>query len=208
MKLRNLNPSALQASKQDDLGITLFLNKDTGTVCYKNTDGTIVEVGEDTAALTANTANIAANTGLYTEVTIPPGVAATSGILGMGSVSVTLISAPGAGKSIVVKRMTIEYIAGATGYSFASGDLISLRNTNGDILAGIDNLIFGTANKTVTVYPTGAVTYNSFEAMIQSAETLNGAITLDTWGGENPINGDGSLRVKLWYEIETFGSRL
>jgi len=44
-KIKILSPSDIQASKSTNGIITLFLNKDTNTVCYKDTNGKIIQVG-------------------------------------------------------------------------------------------------------------------------------------------------------------------
>ena len=44
-KIKILSPSDIQASKGTNGTITLFLNKNTNTVCYKDTNGKIIQVG-------------------------------------------------------------------------------------------------------------------------------------------------------------------
>jgi len=44
-KIKILSPSDIQASKSTNGIITLFLNKNTNTVCYKDTNGKIIQVG-------------------------------------------------------------------------------------------------------------------------------------------------------------------
>ena len=44
-KIKVLSPSNIQASKGTSNTVTLFLNEDTNTVCYKDTTGKIIQVG-------------------------------------------------------------------------------------------------------------------------------------------------------------------
>ena len=44
-KIKILSPSDIQASKGTNGTVTLFLNKNTNTVCYKDTTGKIIQVG-------------------------------------------------------------------------------------------------------------------------------------------------------------------
>ena len=44
-KIKILSPSDIQASKGTNGTVTLFLNKNTNTVCYKDTNGKIIQVG-------------------------------------------------------------------------------------------------------------------------------------------------------------------
>jgi hypothetical protein len=44
-KIKILSPSDIQASKGTNGTITLFLNKNTNTVCYKDINGKIIQVG-------------------------------------------------------------------------------------------------------------------------------------------------------------------
>lgn len=195
MKLRNLIPSALQASKKDNLGVTLFLNKNTGTVCYRDTDGSIVEVGEDTAVIAT------VDTGYtYTEVAV-----SSAEILTLGTVGKELLPAAGPNNYYDIAEMVLEYTHVTTGYTI--GSQLAVYGTS-QTYAVLEETLITTGADLVTYFrgaqPTSVATTTPF----LYNEEPNANVTLFTVSGANPTLGDGTLLVKIWYKVRTFGTEL
>ncbi len=104
-----------------------------------------------------------------------------------------LLPKAGAGNYYVVdfNKSVIEYNAGAIAYTLGGIQFIQLKQGSaiGNALPAI--LAAGT-DEVVGFYPTGT----SFK--------LDEKLTLSTTI-ENPKDGDGTLKVKLYYKIVTFG---
>jgi len=52
MKISKLIPNSIFASKGKDEKVTLFLNKNTSTVCYKNEENEVIEIGSGISEIT------------------------------------------------------------------------------------------------------------------------------------------------------------
>lgn len=145
---------------------------------------------------------------LYAEIAVPIGVAATSGILGMGSVPVDLLPAPGANKYYKYHGV-IEYTHDTTAYVLAANDAIvvgSYSNYSGTYIQ--ENLI-ANPNSAVAFFSGGNAS-DEFTAGTDSAyETiLNDPLQMFTWNAADPTTGNGTMLVKIWYEIKTMGTEL
>lgn len=150
----------------------------------------------------------------YLEVDVPVGVAATSGILGLGSVPIELLPAGGANTYYEYKGV-IEYSGGTTGYVYTgNGSAIVVGNYNtfagtyiqNNIIEQTQNLIanfssYGTANDEFVGEPLPSNT----ESVSSYPLALNESVQMFTWDGVDPTTGDGTIKVKIWYTLRTFG---
>lgn len=223
MKLRNLIPSALQASKKDTLGVTLFLNKNTGTICYRDTDGSIVEVGEDTTALTTNTSNIATNTANIATNTVDIGnletfqdlLAPASIATGPISISVDITKA----NILAMNGTPVEVLAGQgadTAIEFISAVLIYDYNTAA-YTGGGDVTLEYSGGAAVTTTITAANSFAAAGDKVFSMMRLNAAggytmpvntgldITNATGAFVDPGTAAGVGRLHITYRVHTLG---
>jgi len=139
----------------------------------------------------------------YLEVDVPVGVAATSGILGMGTVPIVLLAAPGAGMYNDVSKIIIEKTKNTTEYTFAVNDFPIINWLNSfhslrTLTAFGDGISIITPSASETVND-GSSNYPAFDF-----SPLNKDITLTTWSSD-PTLGDGTLKAKIWYTVRTFG---
>lgn len=153
----------------------------------------------------------------YTEVVVPEGVAATSGILGMGTVPVDLLPAPGANKYYEYKGV-IEYTYNGTPYVLTGEDeAIVVGNYN--LYAGsyIQNDLLEITASSVAFFSSDAFANDEFTSEPVTTNTasgasypfpLNEAIQMFTWNGTDPTTGNGTILVKIWYKVKTFGTEL
>lgn len=206
MKIRELLPSSLLASKQNNLGITTFFNKNTGTICYREKDGTVVEVGSNTAVISEIQSDIAAlpTAPITTIVNIT-----SAQILAMGTTPIELLPAPGVGKYYDIDKYSIEFTPSTTPYTLGLVTQIGLDHSN-----YIQNFITAdllTETIQVATSSNYEFTWDIIGVSLQKGYIpLNGAITLNTVNSSlnaaNPTLGDGTLRVIITYTVRTFGA--
>jgi hypothetical protein len=172
----------------------------------KNNDKTAYH----TAAEIASAAGVASSGFTYTEVAVPSGVIATSGILGMGSVPVEILPAPGANKYYEYFGYA-EYTYNTTQYNIAAGDnpcIVGENSYGGTIVerpffTGTSNHVFRFSINSMQTTDTSNEDYQ----MVYKQD-LNERVILTTFLGNDPTAGDGTILVKIWYKIKTFGTEL
>lgn len=135
----------------------------------------------------------------YAEVNI-----SSAEILAFDGTPVTLLAAPGVNKYYIIDAIILEYTHNTTAYTFS--DYIAIRESGGDAIATIAGLITSGVNKVSVVKVDG--TNLDTSPLLNGyfiASTLNSAVTLDSWGGGAATLGDGTIKVKIWYRVMTFG---
>ena len=190
-------PAAAIAFTGDTIDLFALLSNDffvlptgTGTAAGVSYDNT----GTDLAATTVQAAiTELATEWTITEVDIPSGVAATSGILGMGTVPIELLPAAGAGNYYLIDIIALE----STGadYTLAANLLLSC-DPYGNGLAEITNFLLTDGVNQVSFISAGDFT---------QALPLNQSLILSTVGNVDPTAGVGTLKVKIKYKTVIFG---
>ena len=144
--------------------------------------------------------------GTYLEVDILMGVAGVSGILGMGTVPIELLPTPGVGKYYEWRGIA-EYTHVTTGYT-VTDDVVGILGSNsygGQLMHGI---IEGNSSRLNEFASNGPVDNDSSSGTLyygsQFRET-NESLIITMLNGTDPTLGDGTLKVKIWYTVRTFG---
>lgn len=108
----------------------------------------------------------------------------SSDILTMVSDPIEVLAAPWVGKVIVVTDWFMQFTAGNTPYTYAS---FMFLNMGGNTIFNLGNNITG---------------WNVLKTSgWQSATLLENTWVVMTWGGSNPTNGDGTIKLTLTYKI-------
>lgn len=134
----------------------------------------------------------------YTEVDI-----SSAEILAMGTTPVELLPAPGVGEYYDIDKIIFEYNHNTSAYTVISELLISGLGLNGfDSYIWIAQSILSQGANVVTV-----INPNVHEGSSGSALGGNfvGTDSVEFTSLNNPTDGDGTLKVKIWYRIMTFG---
>lgn len=125
-------------------------------------------------------------------------------ILSMGGKSVELLPTPGVDKYYDVEKIVIEYIYGSKPYALNTQLALRFGREGSYYIARIPYAL-------ITLSRSAACVVNSFMSIdlispnpaVPTIQPTNEALTLGTSDTNNPINGDGSLRVTTYYEIRT-----
>jgi hypothetical protein len=215
MKLRKLKNSDPLASLGDSLGITLYQRESDGKIVYKKKNGTVVEVmdGESTTITTlesdvdtlqTDVTNLQANAGYtYTEVAVT-----SANILAKDTI--TVLPAPGANKYYDIEKVIFEYNYGTIAYVNQNPQGIYL-NQGRDFIIVHGDIIEGTQDTVAIARPHAP--YNTDVSVGDQQNPieyfwLNEAVVMDYYDGGTITNGDGTLLLKVWYKIKTFGTEL
>jgi hypothetical protein len=123
-------------------------------------------------------------------------------ILELGSNPLAVL--PAAGVNTYYQYVAIlEFSVGEDLYTFEN-DYLNFSNS---IIS--PNLISGDVNSVVEVSSISSYLINvSDEVSINEPKNLNEPIFFFTNGGTNPTLGNGTILIKLWYKVRTFGSEL
>lgn len=125
------------------------------------------------------------------------GTISSAQLLTLGSVPVTIISAPGANKYLNIISVCVSYNYGSVAYDFSNAEpptfLVGSGNATHQIPYTIMN---GGADFNGNVGP-----FNTGASSVVFSPT-NTALTLTTAAGTDPSTGDGDLDVVVWYTIE------
>jgi hypothetical protein len=127
------------------------------------------------------------------------GTISSAQLLTLGSVPVTIISAPGANKYLAIHDVFVSYNYGSVAYIFSGNPLTFTLNANVDSYYALNQtFINGSSdfNRRLSV--------TSSDVYISDNATANTAFTLTTLSGADPTpaTGDGDLDVVVWYSIE------
>jgi hypothetical protein len=118
-----------------------------------------------------------------------------------------LLPAPGLDFYYVIDRIEMEYQFNTTAYVFPSSATFYL---DGCFDSYIINTILTGANNSVCVISgnlRNTITVGSGSGSVQvitNRDILNSNLVIGTPNGDNPINGDGALRIKIYYLIKKF----
>ena len=129
-----------------------------------------------------------------------------SGILAMGTTPIEILPAPGANLYYSYSGV-IEYTHVATRYTFPSTEAIVIGSQNNYSGTYIQNNLIADTVSQVAHFGTYGVSNDLFNAASSSSfgVPLNYAVDLFTFDTSDPTLGDGTIKVKIWYTVKTFG---
>lgn len=134
----------------------------------------------------------------YNEVDIT-----SSEILSLGTSRVELLPTLTSDKYYDVGKIILEYTHVTTPYSLSSLYVQTFGQTN---IFFLKYFIEYTQNKIAVGSMAGGGYIDSAENIKYSnSEDTNKKLELGTYNNINPTVGDGTLKVKIWYNIHTFG---
>lgn len=138
---------------------------------------------------------------LYAEVDIN-----AAEILTLGTVGVTLLPAPsGANEYYSINNWSIEYTHVTTAYTTPARQAVCIGNS---LITSIDSSILLGSGQDCVVSGYGLSGGKSDSAtlyMMLIADVLQQGVYLFTQDFADPTLGDGTMKVKIWYYIRTFG---
>ena len=144
------------------------------------------------------------NLSTYIEVDI-----SSAQILAMGTTPIELLPPQGEDKYCMVSDLIIEETGGSVGYSF-TGMYMALNNSDGDFTTTMQQLSSGENEK--RVFRLGALFLNSFlnnrdvtRPWQYVSSAINSGLYLTTDTEDDPTLGNGTVKVKIWYTVRTFG---
>jgi len=205
MKISKLNSNSIFASKEKDEKVTLFLNKATETVCYKNENNEVKEIGNGVSEILALQSKIVAP--LYSEINI-----SSTEILNAQTIAIPLVS-------ILVNKanpftkyrkdliMCFEFTEGSIPYEEAirgglAPSISTLNKGKEEPILSLDNLNI----VNLSVFTEGTIQYQ----IIKYSDILDAFGIFDEFAinFSTPsalINGNGTLKVKIYDYIENVG---
>jgi hypothetical protein len=102
----------------------------------------------------------------------------------------------------------IEYTFNSIEYNLAS-DIYVLYGDGGGLGINIGNLFLEDSNR-VFYFSTDKMGTNilnlTLEEAVNNYSRMTQILTFSTYRGDNPVNGDGTLRVKIYHKTITFGA--
>lgn len=119
---------------------------------------------------------------------------------------IELLPAPGTNKYYIIDRIQIEYKFGTTAYIFPTSPTFYLDGCFDSyiirtLLTGLTSsvcVINGNLRNTITVGSgSGSV------QVITNRDILNSNLIMGTPNGDNPTTGNGTMRIKIYYKIES-----
>ena len=135
----------------------------------------------------------------YTEVAV-----SSAEILAMGSTPVSILPAAGVGK-YYEWNMLLEYNHVSTAYTISD---LYLYLDAPFVLIG-KSLISSAGNKYVHMSSNSVDSSESTAGVAYKfPSTLNQPVNLSTYDSNDPTLGDGTILVKIWYKVKTFGTEL
>jgi len=115
-------------------------------------------------------------------------------LLTLGTVPVTLISAPGANKYILIHSISASYNYNSVAYDFSNLESPTFFwGANGAGFSIDYTIMNGSADFIVKIIDSSTTTLSLYS---------NTALTFSTIVGTNPTQGDGDLDVVVYYSIE------
>lgn len=127
-------------------------------------------------------------------------------ILAMGTTPIELLPAAGANKYYDIDKVVVEYTSGASAYNFTD-EIVLQINSNAVVLKNLLGLtdtwfIVNDLNS----YELTASAPIGGDVKVAYGEAVNKGLTINTYNGTDPTDGDGTLRVKIYYKTITFGA--
>lgn len=170
----------------------------TGTTPTTYSNGSIIAYYMTQSATWAQIKSAANGGEIYTEVDI-----SFAEILTMGTSRVELLPTPSAGNYYDVKKIIFEYNFKTIPYALVDDWIQTF---------GCDNIFMpkGLIESSFSRYAIGSSDGSGFIDSLENIKYSNVTIPavnleLGTYADNNPTAGDGTIKVKIWYSIVTFG---
>lgn len=155
---------------------------------------------EDVAKADALTRLFLEGSSAYTETIVN---ISSAQILNMGTTPIELLPAPGVGKYYDIDKIVLEYTHVTTAYTLADVYLYTS-------VANMPNIVNYLIKHSYDVWMKLTVSTNTLEpnetVVYNAVDVTNQSVTLTTWNGTDPTDGDGTLRVKIYHKTITFGA--
>lgn len=218
--LYNVNNNSTRRAPINDVATFISNNTDTYVTGATYSNGTLTLSRNDGVNLTASGFSTGTtNMETYLEVTVASGSTSYSdgrppmvgGILDLVNGQILLdYSTLSTDEYFSDMKFTVEFIPNTTPYTVTSMDYLAISANGGNYMSLIDkNLLTKTSKSFVdviwnNVYEDGSG-QNYYEVQTPS---LISEINIISYNGSNPTLGDGTLLVKIWYKVKTFGTEL
>ena len=207
---------------QADIGELFADLGNNGRPTYKQSIGVFVPVGGGFNPTITNPQNgdtlidLSGN-GEYTNVNLEEAVQQAVGyaetivnissaqILAMGSTPIELLPAAGVGKYYDINKMLFEFTYGNTVYAIDGVDpeYIIFPGAASGAVANISPDVIISPNNYYLIINN---TFLDSNLQLQGNYALDQPLTMTTGNGQNFINGDGTLRIKIYHKTITFGA--
>jgi hypothetical protein len=122
----------------------------------------------------------------------------------MGTNPIELLPAAGEGKYYDIEKIVFEYNNGTIPYTLADDYIYTVIP-----LSTVDKQILTSNNNSYAVSSpriNGASNTEPYAFTYPVVNTFNSKLELTTWYNNNPTDGDGTLRVKIYHKTITFGA--
>jgi hypothetical protein len=125
-------------------------------------------------------------------------------ILNMGTTPIELLPELGSGQYYEVGKMIIEYTHNTSAYNSTSNWLY----TDGGYHAFFASIIKNASNRlSMSGFPVASIDAAAGVASYGDNEvSYFNKLKLSTWDADDPTDGDGTLRVKIYHKTITFGA--
>jgi len=167
-------------TKENNNYVELFYDTETDVLAYNDRDGVATPIGGGSG---------------YTETIVN---ISSAQILAMGTTPIELLPVAGANAYYDIDKIVLEYNYNTTAYANAPQPMPSMGNFYAEIVV---DFLTSTNNDVVIINDFGRTPTGSYERYI-----INQSLTLGDYNSANPTLGDGTLRVKMYYKIITFGA--
>jgi len=187
-----------------------FIPESPDKFLKKGADMSLAKFGHINAIVDQVTINesaiaaLEANSGYtYTEVSI-----SSAEILGMGGSPVEILPPTGNLNKYYQYQMLVEFTYGTVGYDFALQSAEPCLSTlSGSLLTVLGSALFDAPGNTVGSASNNSVNGTTANISQELLATTEG-VYLTTESEDDATVGDGTLLVKIWYKVRTFGSEL
>ena len=159
---------------------------------------TETDIATNTAAIAAIPAPTPAP--LYLEVDIT-----SAQILAIGTSPIEPLPAAGANQYYDVDKLILEHTLSIDENLYSNSELSII--SNGSVIAQTNVSFLGADENTVAIVPVTLLQNNATDGIVEvgGLGIINRNLRLGTPDDTNPTGGDGTLKVKIWYTVRTFG---
>ena len=134
----------------------------------------------------------------YDYVSVP---ISSAQILSMGTSPISLLAAPGAGFYYDIPKIIIEYTYNTAPYSTSAKQLVM---SNAQVAIVEQTIITATSNRVAIIEPT-KYDASALPYIVHNVSQLNRALEFSTIDASDPTLGSGTMDIKIWYKIRSFG---
>lgn len=162
---------------------TYFFDKSKGLVYFKTSAAQVLPIFSEYN---------------YDYIKVP---VSSSQILNMGNTPISLLAAPGAGFYYDIPKIIIEYTYNTAPYSTSAKQLVM---SNAQVAIVEQTIITATSNRVAIIEPT-KYDASASPYIVHNVSQLNRALEFSTIDASDPTLGSGTMNIKIWYKIRSFG---